>query len=233
MKKPAFVMDSLYHIYNRGVEKRAIFLENGDYFRFIHNLYEFNDEIPAENLYYKRLALQSYEVEPRKLKRKQNLLVNIIAFCLMPNHFHLLLEQRCENGIVKFMQKLGTGYTMFFNKKYERVGGLFQGRFKAILLADEGHFLYMPHYIHLNPLELIMPNWKEKDEKINTKKALEFLENYRWSSYLDFIGKKNFPLLLAKNKINSLYDTGVVYKRSLQEWLNDHEAETLAAVLLD
>lgn len=227
MEKPTFAVDSLYHIYNRGVEKRTIFLENGDYFRFIYNLYEFNDETPAENLYYKRFALQSYEIESHKSKRKRSKLVNIIAFCLMPNHFHFLLEQVAENGIVKFMHKLGIGYSMYFNKKYERVGGLFQGRFKAVLLADDAHFFYLPHYIHLNPLELFIPNLKEKEKKINIEKALEFLKNYRWSSYLDFIGKKNFPSVLAKDRLHSLYDIGAPYKRSLQEWLNNFESDAL------
>lgn len=231
MGKPIFATDSLYHIYNRGVEKRTVFLEDGDYFRFIHDLYEFNDEVPAENLYYKRLALQSHEIESHKFKRKP--LINIFSFCLMPNHFHLLVEQQCENGIIKFMQKLGIGYTMYFNKKYERVGGLFQGAFKAKLLTDDAHFLYMPHYIHLNSLELLAPGWKEKNEKIDTKEALEFLENYKWSSYLDFIGKKNFPSILAKNKLNSLYDIGTAYKRSLQEWLCNYETEALDDVILD
>lgn len=230
MEKPIFVADSLYHIYNRGVEKRTIFLDDGDYFRFIHDLYEFNDETTAENLYYKRHALQSHEIESRKLRERKPL-VNILSFCLMPNHFHLLVEQLCENGIVKFMQKLGIGYTMYFNKKYERVGGLFQGRFKAVLLDNEAHFLYMPHYIHLNPLELFMPDWKEN--KINIKKALEFLENYRWSSYLDFIGKKNFPSLLTKNKINSLYEIGASYKQSLREWLGEFDGNVLETVMID
>lgn len=232
MEKPAFVADSLYHIYNRGVEKRTIFLDDGDYFRFIHDLYEFNDETSAENLYYKRLALQSHEIESRKLRGRKPL-VDILSFCLMPNHFHLLAQQRCENGIIKFMQKLGIGYTMYFNKKCERVGGLFQGAYKAKLLTDDAHFLYMPHYIHLNPLELLIPDWKENNEKINTKEALKFLESYRWSSYLDFMGKKNFSSLLAKNKINSLYDTGIAYKRSLQEWLYNYETDTLDDVILD
>src|SRR3989344_6026710 len=123
MKKPQFTTDAFYHIYNRGVEKRKIFLDKDDHFRFIHDLFEFNDEAYALNIYYKLPSLTSYEVQPRKMS-KRKLLVEIIAFCLMPNHFHLLLRQNADSGIVRFMQKLGTGYTMYFNQKYQRVGGL-------------------------------------------------------------------------------------------------------------
>ncbi len=123
MIKPAFVNNQVYHIYNRGVEERKVFLDKEDYFRFVHNLFEFNDEAPAMNLYYKlfQLQAQSYEVQLRKVKvmerEPRKLLVEILLFCLMPNHFHLLIKQKVDNGIVKFMQKLGTGYTNYFNKK--------------------------------------------------------------------------------------------------------------------
>ena len=82
-------------------------------------------------------------------------IVEILAFVLMPNHFHLILQQKVDSGITKFMHKLGTGYTMYFNEKYSRVGHLFQGRFKAVLVEKDHHFLYLPHYIHLNPLDLM------------------------------------------------------------------------------
>lgn len=85
MKKPPFISGAFHHIYNRGVEKRAIFMDDEDLFRFIHDLYEFNDEELSENIYYKRHALKSYEVEPHK----RVLLVKMLAYCLMPNHFHL------------------------------------------------------------------------------------------------------------------------------------------------
>lgn len=154
MKKPQFIENEIYHIYNRGVEKRNIFTEDKDYFRFVHDLFEFNDENPASNMTY-YFNPKSMEVQPPYLKKEKNprkLLVEILVFCLMPNHFHLLLRQKQKNGIVKFMQKLGTGYTMYFNKKNERVGGLFQERFKAVVVKDEEHFIHLPFYIHTNPI---------------------------------------------------------------------------------
>src|SRR3989344_4881258 len=134
MKRPQFAEGELYHIFNRGVEKRNIFMTDGDRFRFIYNLYEFNDTAPAQNIFYKRSAFNAYEVGLRKSKKS---LVEILAFVLMPNHYHLMLRQLVEGGVTEFMRKLGTGYTNFFNLKYDRVGSLFQGKFKAVLLKHE------------------------------------------------------------------------------------------------
>jgi len=203
MQKPQFVNNEFYHIYNRGVEKRNIFLDEKDYFRFIHDLFEFNDENLTlnTNYYLKKdkiggeggesiigvqLPYIKAEREPRKL------LVSILGFCQMPNHYHLILRQRKEGGIVRFMQKLGTGYTNYFNQKQERVGPLFQGRFKAVHINQEEHLQHLFFYVHFNSLDLIEPAWREG--KINDyQKTIKFLDSYRWSSYLDYIGKHNFP----------------------------------------
>ena len=133
MIKPVFANNELYHVYNRGVEKRNLFMDEADYSRFVHNLYDFNDHSPVLNVKY-YFDQQSRTVQSRVLKGRKEprkLLVDILVFTLMPNHFHMLLRQKRENGISRFMQKLGTGYSMYFNKKYERVGALFQGKFKA------------------------------------------------------------------------------------------------------
>ncbi len=151
MKKSILANDQIYHIYNRGVDKRDVFMDNQDYLRFIHNLFEFNDRALISNNGYYFDSSNSNKMTERKPRQ---LLVNILIFTLMPNHFHLLVQQKEENGIIKFMQKLGTGYAMYFNKKYDRVGGLFQGRFKAVLVNKDSHFIHLPFYIHANPLDL-------------------------------------------------------------------------------
>src|SRR3989338_6454859 len=112
MQRPIFANDEIYHVYNRGVEKRDVFIHEKDYFRFIHNLFEFNDTAPAENTYYRNV----YEVRLHKIEKPKECLVEILSFCLMPNHYHLMLRQKVENGITKFMRKIGTGYTNYFNK---------------------------------------------------------------------------------------------------------------------
>jgi len=215
MQKPQLVENEIYHIYNRGVEKRDVFQNDKDYFRFIHDLFEFNDENPSLNLTY-YFNPQTMEVEPQYLKKERNpreLLVEILAFVLMPNHFHLLLRQKKKNGITKFMQKLGTGYTMYFNKKYERVGGLFQGRFKAAIVSEEAHFIHLPFYIHTNPLAL----------NYGGSTSIDFLKSYKWSSYPDYIGKKNFPSVTSREFLLEFFNGEKEYAKATENWIREKE----------
>lgn len=217
MKKPQFVNNEIYHIYNRGVEKRDIFSNQKDYFRFIHDLFEFNDQTSAGK--FSQKTEEKSEAELPKIKPRK-LLVEILTFCLMPNHYHLLLRQKREKGIVRFMQKLGTGYTNYFNKKYERVGGLFQGRFKAIHVNREEYLDYLLYYIHFNPLDLIEPEWREGEIK-NYQKAIKFLNSYRWSSHLDYIGEKNFPSVTQGEFLLKILGGGENYKQNIKKWLEE------------
>lgn len=224
MKKPKFVENQIYHIYNRGVEKRDIFLDENDYLRFIHDLFEFNDEDSVFNMTY-YFNSKSREIESKYLEKERKprkLLVEILIFTLMPNHFHLLLKQKKENGIVKFMQKLGTGYTNYFNKKYERVGSLFQGRFKAILVSEEAHFIHLPFYIHTNPLDLIYGS----STSIDWGKQKEFLKKYRWNSYLDYIGEKNFPSLTSRNFLLEFWGGEKEYQKEVEKWIKEKNKNT-------
>jgi len=220
MKRPIIATNEIYHIYNRGVEKRKIFLDDEDRFRFIHDLFEFNDINPVPNLTYyfksqfKEVGLPKIEREPRKL------LVEILAFCLMPNHFHLMVKQKIDGGITLFMRKLGTGYVNYFNQKYKRVGPLFQGKYKIVHLCQDAHFLYLPYYIHLNPLELVIPEWKEKGTK-DIKKVMRFLEQYRWSSFPDYIDHKNFPSVTQRNFLLKLFDGPENYRKDTIKWIGD------------
>ena len=236
MQKPKFVEDHIYHVYSRGVEKRVIFSEKEDYLRFIHDLFEFNDEATVSNVSY-YFDPKSMEVQPRYIKeerRPRKLLVEILLFTLMPNHFHLLLRQKKEKGIVKFMQKLGTGYTMYFNKKYKRVGCLFQGRFKAALVGTQAHFLHLPFYIHSNPLELT--NYGGSTS-IDWREAMRFLEEYRWSSFPDYIGKRNFPSVTSREFLLHFFggenryreETRVLFK----DWGGQAYSDALGDVALD
>ncbi len=233
MKRPQFATNEIYHIYNRGVEKRNTFMDDRDYFRFIHNLFEFNDEAPAHNIFYKLPFLDSYEVGLRKNPIRK-CLIEILAFCLMPNHYHLIVRQKRTNGITEFMRKLGTGYTNYFNLKHKRVGSLFQGKFKAIHLNNQAHFLYLPFYIHLNPLDLIISNWREKEiKKIEVGKAVKFLDKYRWSSHLDYIGKENFPSVTSKTFLLKFFNGPTKYRQEIINWLRKPNLAELKNILLD
>ncbi|OGN13469.1 MAG: hypothetical protein A3J47_03880 [Candidatus Yanofskybacteria bacterium RIFCSPHIGHO2_02_FULL_43_22] len=207
-----------YHTLNRGVDKRTIFLDKQDYLRFIHDLYELNNEDRVESTFG---AFKNDPALANVTKRKQRkLLVDILAFCLMPNHYHLLLAPRVENAIPKFMSKINIGYAKYFNQKYERTGALFQGRYKKILVTENIHFLHLPFYIHFNPLDLSYPEWR--DNKIsNPKKALEFLESYRWSSHLDYLGIKNFPSVLNMDLLKEIFDGQNGYKKLTNSYLKD------------
>ncbi|MFH1979073.1 MAG: transposase [Patescibacteria group bacterium] len=219
MQKPIFVNGHIYHSYNRGVEKRDVFMDKQDYLRFIHCLFEFNDTKTAKNMFY-YFNTQDSEVQPHYLKKNRKprkLLVEILAFTLMPNHFHLLLKQKKEDGIAKFMQKLGTGYTMYFNQKYERVGSLFQGRFKAVHVEEHSHFLHIPHYIHSNPLGL--PDCRGSTSLVG---KIKFLESYRWSSFSDYVGKKNFPSVTQKDFLLNFFGKENKYKKEAVAWLKNY-----------
>ncbi len=188
----------LFHVLNRGVDGRDIFIENRDYLRFVHNLYEFNDSTAADNnigFHFKHRDIVSPYVP-----RSRNLLVDIHGWVLMKNHYHLLLSERVEGGISLFLRKLNVGYAKYLNERLGRTGTLFQGRTKKILIDHTAHFLYILHYIHFNPLDYLSgaEKWRVRSKGAlrNTEKALEYLDSYRWSSYLDYTGVKNFPSIL-------------------------------------
>jgi len=222
MKRPIFTKDCLCHIYNRGVEKRNTFMEDGDYVRFIHYLFELNNNGNCYNLS-RTLKINSNgtkfgsylsQQKPRKL------LVEILAFTLMPNHYHLILRQKTEKGISKFMQKLGTGYTMFFNSKHKRSGSLFQGKFKAILIDKDEYLIHLLNYIHFNPLK----NCEGGSTSFNSFNSFNFnIEKYRWSSFLDYIGEKNFPSVTSREFLLNIFGSEEKYKQSTKEWLKEKD----------
>lgn len=229
MKRPKLVNNEIYHVYNRGVEKREVFLEDKDYLRFIHDLFEFNDQAPALN--FNHYSNQSLEVGLPHIKPRK-LLVEIMAFCLMPNHFHLMVRQKREGGITAFMRKLGTGYTNYFNQKYHRVGSLFQGKYKIIHITEEEHFIHLPFYIHFNPLDLVEPRWKERRLK-DADKASKFLESYRWSSYPDYIGKKNFPSVTQRQFLLEFFRSPGQYKVNAKNWLKEIGPQQIESIVLE
>jgi putative transposase len=233
MRPGTFGTDEIYHIYNRGVEKRNVFSSDSDRLRFIYNLFEFNDTSPAENSGYS-FQTQKQNLGSQIIKDRRENLVEILCFCAMPNHYHLLVRQKIDGGITEFMRKIGTGYTNYFNKKYDRVGPLFQGKFKAIHINNDAQFLYIPHYIHLNPLDLVMPEWRSGQIK-NIAKASQFLESYHWSSYLDYIGHNNFPAITSRDLILSLYrsPTSIGYKNEIEEWIQDPDLESISDLVFD
>ncbi|MGC9046708.1 MAG: transposase [Minisyncoccia bacterium] len=228
----------LFHVLNRGVDKRKLFLDKQDYLRFVHDLFEFNDaELINNNKYYfsksKIKDIVSPYIGSNKSKKKpRKLLVDIYAFCLMPNHYHLLLSPKVESGISLFMKKVNIGYAKYFNQKYERQGTLFEGRYKSISIDNESHFIHIPYYIHLNPLDLIAPEWRERKLK-NYKKAINFLNSYRWSSHLDYIGKTNFPSVTNRDFLMEFFGGPEKYRKSINDWLKNLNLMNFKEFLLE
>ena len=213
----------LYHALNRGVDGRDIFLDDHDRARFVHNLYEFNDAAPILNVKHR---LKNKDLRNPYFKERE-LIVDIHGWVLMNNHYHLILSERVENGISLFLRKLNVGYANYFNEKYQRKGTLFQGRTKKILIDREAHFLYILHYLHLNPLDYLSgaEEWRIRSKKgiQSVNEVFDFLGSYRWSSYLDYSGKKNFPSVVAMSFFkDSLGD----YQSSLNSYLRNAEHDT-------
>lgn len=220
-------MESIfYHTYNRGVEKRKIFLEAADYFRGVHDLYEFNNTNIVFNLgrqFNKNIDGNPISINEGKADREE--LVDIIAWSFMPNHYHFFLSPKKEKGLPKFHQKFGIGFSNFFNTKYKRSGVLFQGKYKKVRVENDVQTLQLICYIHSNPLELWKPGWKENGLKAGEiQSALNFLEkDYRFSSHLDYWGVKNFPSLISSDYLLTFFDRPERYREFFIDWLKYYE----------
>ncbi len=225
-------MSELRHVLNRGVDKRKIFMDDKDYYRFIHDLFEFNDQQRVQSNF-RRFNAKSHAVGVRAIKRRERkLLVKIHAFCLMPNHYHLLLSPMIESGVAMFMQKLNGGYVQYFNQRHERAGTLFERKYKSVLVDSQAHFIHLPYYIHLNPLDMVAPEWRER--KINDlSKALDYLDGYKWSSHLDYSGKQNFPSVTQRDFLLEVFGGTKGYEKLLKSWLRDLSINKLGNLILE
>ena len=216
---------SYYHIYNRGVEKRLIFQDSQDYGVFLSYLKDYL--LPKDEKGLKEMLSDpkvSYKEKDRIIKLLQlnnfNGELTLLAYCLMPNHFHFLLHQKSIDSIDRFMNSIGTRYTMYFNKKYERVGFLYQGVYKAVMITTDEQLLHLSRYIHKQALAL-------------QGLALERGMQEQPSSYLDYIGKrktawvhpeeilkffsKTNPKLSYENFVMHNDDFGIINKLTLEE----------------
>ncbi|MDF1498090.1 MAG: transposase [Patescibacteria group bacterium] len=183
-----------YHVYNRGVDKRVVFEDENDYMRFTNKLLEFNKNNNGESLF-----------------------VDIICFCLMPNHFHLILRPIVENGITDFMRRVLTGYVMYFNGKYKRKGVLFETSYKSILIENEEYLKHLSRYIHLNPKEIA----KSNNFVLKKMSSSEILKKYKWSSYLDYVGIDNFPDHTERKLLLDIFGKRENYETFVNEWKPD------------
>lgn len=220
MRNTEFANENYYHIFNRGVDKRQIFMNTSDYRRFYESLCLFNNANyhhldGKEQRRWSRLAILD---EP---EMHRDPLVHIISFCLMPNHFHLLLEQIKENGIQIFMHRLGMGYANYFNIRYERTGALFEGSFKAVHVSRQGQFEYLPCYIHLNGLDLTDLDWRDGKIK-DWEQASQALDAFRWSSHHVYLGRDQSLPVVDEHAIREIFQNKQAYLSFLKEWSGRH-----------
>lgn len=185
-----FTENQHYHVFNRGVEKRKIFLDNQDYNIFLYYLFIYL--VPLEEVL-KKYPLLPIHLQSKNLSKE----LSLVSYCLMPNHFHLLLKQESKDAVSRFMKQVTNAYTRYFNHKYKRVGGLVQGRFKAVLIVKDELLLHISRYIHLNPV---------------ISNLIKDLEDYRWSSYLDYISKSS-KSFISKDLILGSFPFPQEYKK--------------------
>src|SRR3989344_3162645 len=194
-RKEALETNYFYHFFNRGVEKRDIYLEDKDYIRFLSLIKYYR--ILGPKIRFSLFNPQAHLVGDSNI-------VEVVAYCLMPNHFHFILKQTQENGISRFISDLCNRYTSYFNVKYNRVGPLFQGNFKAILVDSEEYLLHLSRYIHLNPHSAYMIN----DPKL-----------YQWSSIAEYLGSSN-ESLCRKEEVLSNFSVTNTYLNFVDDYRN-------------
>lgn len=210
-----------FHVVNRGIDNRMIVLDDKDRMRFVHSLFELNDQM---------LADPNHRLRDFDPMRKRETLVAIHAWCLMPNHYHLLLSESIDGGISLFLKKLNMGYAKYFNQKYERSGALWQGKAKKLRIKKDENFHLMPKYIHMNPLDLSFPNWRKGNLK-DPDLALDRLRTYRWSSHLDYVGESNFPSLIRMGIVRDSVGDRYAYEKGLKLITEDPELAQHSAIL--
>lgn len=214
-----FSVGEYYHAYTRGNDKRKIFLDEKDCVRFLVLLYTSNSTETIHLSNFTGLGKVSGLLKMFNQKRKDTL-VEIGAYCLMPNHVHLLLREKIDGGISLFTQKLFTAYSMYFNRRHQRTGKLFDSVFKAEHADDDNYLKYLYAYIHLNPISLIEKKWKEKiiEDKVQAKK---FLSKYSYSSYLDYRGvKREENSILNISAFPEYFETATDFDSMIDEWIN-------------
>lgn len=184
--------NAFYHVYNRGVEKRNIFLNRDDHLAFLHLLKT-------------ALSPEQGATLPRNRRKKFHDKIDLMAYCLMPNHYHLLLRQKTISGLTEFIRSVSTSYSMYFNKKYLRVGSLFQGIFKATDIRDENYLLWVSRYIHRNPPDF---------------------QTYPFSSYDDYLGRRKTDWLNTNLLLEFFESKRIGRQKNYQKFVDNSKEET-------
>lgn len=215
-----------YHIYNRGVEKRIIFQDEQDYGVFLGYLKEYLIRKDINELQIKLTDKDVGYKEKDKILKVLNLNnfyeeITLLSYCLMPNHFHFLVKQKSSTSIDSFIQSLMTRYVIYFNNKYRRVGPLFQGVYKGVLIETEPQFVYLSSYIHRNPLSLGSQGLTLQEQLMTQP-----------SSYPDYLGIRNTGWLDCRSILS--YFSKVDPKRDYKSFVEQtNDFSLISRMLLD
>ena len=217
-RKATFANNEFYHVFNRGVDKRDIILDYEDMDRFFKSIMLFNSEKPIGSIY------ELSQLERGGLTAKPKKLVNIVAYCLNPNHFHFIFEQKIDGGISEFMKRLGGGYTWYFNHKQKRSGSLFQGSFKSVFGDKNEYLLHLSAYVNLN-------------DSVHRRGGLTATGKFSRSSMDEYVNDKNNFSICEKNIILSQFKNKEDYRNfatsSLGEILRKREEEEISKMILE
>jgi len=219
MRNVKFVPGKIYHIYNRGVDKRDIFMEDADKWRCLQGLCLFNDEKNSNNVLW-QIEKSRGEVNLKILKdyiikEGKKSLARILAYSLMPNHYHLLVEELRDGGISKFMHKFGNGYAHYFNEKYQRSGSLFEGRFKAVLVENEIYLQYL------------------KEEGIrDMETVIRAVDEYPWGTHQEYSGKRG-SIIIDKGVLGEIFPTPERYRDFVEQVLLDKKYQEISHLTLE
>ena len=212
-----------YHVYNRGNDKRVIFHDDNDKDYFKKLLTVMNNSLRVKVSRFKSGDNQSVNFTNDKSDTENHILVSIGSYCLMPNHFHILIKQEYENGISLFMQKVTTAYVMYYNKKYKKTGGLCEGAFKSKYAGVDTYLKYLFAYIHLNPLKLLDPDWKNnKHDKQKVESYISFLLNYKHSSFPYYFNGEEDETI-NKEAFPDYFPTREAFISEIFSWISDYK----------
>lgn len=226
MRRITFSEGEFYHIYNRGVDKRKVFTTPTEYKRFLLYLYLLNDT-ETKRLTYTFRAIKIDEAKPRQeARQKRKPSVAIGAFCLMPNHFHIYATPLVDGGISRFMQRLQTAYTMYFNERHERSGALFRGTFKAEHASNDAYAKYLFSYIHLNPAAIKDSMWKDRGPR-DLRKLRDFIRGYPYSSAGEYLSRNH--LITDPSKFPEYFANEHDVDDHIDSWLEYGKVKGLAS----
>lgn len=198
-RKVVFQNDFVYHVFNRGIDRRPVFLKRGDYLRAQQLIAVYKHaEIPIR---FSQIYLQPENIRIQMLKGvyKSERIVDVLSYCFMPNHFHFILLQKQDGGISRFMSNFTNAYTRYFNTKYKRLGHLFEGVFKGVFVESDEQLIHLSRYIHLNPISASI---------IEIKK----IQNYQWSSYMNYLSSEE-NLIVETDFILGLFNSREKYRQ--------------------